>query len=132
MTGLIVNQAIGAAVFQKLFRIVAEVETFDIEKTHRDYRDWCAEVFIEDRLDIVCGKLSMTDIEMQWVVLSVLHREIQIALDDEAELFIDVDDEHIVSTLSDNGFCPAFQEDVREICRGVLKKWRANPEDVGQ
>lgn len=132
MTQPIADQAIGAAVFEKLFRIVAEAETSDVEKTHQDYRDWCAEVFIEDRFDIVCGKLSMTDIEMQWVVLNVLHREAQVCLDNEGELFIDVDDEHIVSALSDYGFCPAFQEDVREICRGVLKKWRANPEGLEQ
>jgi hypothetical protein len=125
-----VAQAAGSSSFEKLFRLVAEVETSDVEKTRQDYFDWCADVDIEDQLDSVCGKLRMTDIEMLWVVLSVIRREVEIAGELDSELPSDADDEHIVSALSDYGFCTAFQDDVRGICGEVLKKWNADSENT--
>lgn len=132
MTQLCLNETNGSTAFAQLFRIVGEVETFDVEKTYQDYQDWCAEVFIEDRIDIVSGNLTMTDTEMRWVVLNALHREVQEAIENDAELPLDVDHDHIISTLSDYGFCPAFEDDVRDVCRQVLKKWTSDLADDGR
>ena len=66
---------------------------------------------------------------MMWVVLDVLHREIQVAFDHESELLPFSDEEHVVAALSDSGFCPAFEDEVLEVCRDVMKRWRTSPED---
>lgn len=124
MRSPIIDEASSFAVFERLFRCVGEAETSNVEKTHQDYRDWCVEVFIEDRVDIVCGKLAISETEMRWLVLEILHGEIQELLDSDAELPTDVDDDRLVSTLSTHGFCPAFQDDVRDVCRAVLRNWK--------
>ena len=137
MTHPLVDHAVGLVVYEALFQIVDEIEAFDIEKTEEDYRDWCAEVFIEDRFGIECGNLKMTSVEVRWVVLEVLRRTARDAIegtDDLREVQNTInlndgipdgtEDNHLVSVLCDHGFCPAFQDEIAILCNEVLKVFR--------
>ncbi|TBF89166.1 hypothetical protein [Rhizobium leguminosarum] len=103
------------------FRIIADLDTFDAEMDNEHYKDWFDDMDREKVIELPRGSFNMTDIEMRWVILDAVEREIA----EEAQLggpdeF--VEDHNIISALSDNGFCPAFIEDIRELCNAAMKR----------
>lgn len=110
-----------------IFRLVFEADTFDAEKTPEDYKIWCEDVDIVDRLDLERGSLSMSQTEMRWIVLDAVRRHVKDAVEDDDDLDQDIETHHLVAALSENGFCTAFEDDIRIVSRKVIKSWLSSP-----
>lgn len=103
------------------FRIIAELETFDAGVGKEDYKNWFDDMELEEAIKFPQGNFNMTETEMRWVIFDAIEREIaedaQLGGPDEY-----VEDHNITSALSDNGFCPAFVENIRELCNAAMKQ----------
>nr|CAD6609742.1 hypothetical protein RTCK_02211 [Rhizobium sp. TCK] len=107
-----------------LFNIVSEIETFDCETNNRKYLHWAEHMDAELLPNAEIGKLDMTDVEMRWVILDAIRRQVAEA-QDPVDIAV-VDDENLIAALTDNGFCPALHEVIINLCDAAMKNWIAS------
>ena len=112
---------------EDFFLLVAEAEPPELEITREDYEIWLEDIELDVSIELERGSLSMTEAEFRWVVLDALQRHIKEAADCDDELEEYVESYNLISALSENGFCPAFEDTISVACRDVIRKWEASP-----
>lgn len=114
------------SILEVFYILVAEIEYTELEISQEDYKIWCEDVELDVLAELERGELNMTGTEVRWVVLDALHRHMKEAAFFDEVLQEDVESHVLITTLSVNGFCPAFEDEIRAACRDVIRKWMVN------
>ncbi|MBB6510426.1 hypothetical protein F4695_003815 [Rhizobium soli] len=105
-----------------LFNAVSSIEALDLKLTIRDYLEWAeqedAEILPHDEI----GKLEITATEIRWVMLDAIYRQLNDVTPDQIHAAF-VSDEAIVEALADSGFCPAFLNQIHQLCLKAVRGW---------